>query len=322
VLLPNDIILKEQRMTRISSNVRTLSPIISLLCAICVSTGLAQTSAKPKLEVFQLKQVSAQSAAQILNELLSGSTGFRCVPDGGNRLVVLGTDAQFEMIRTTLKNLEAGPEQEQVQFRVFSLKYLAALDASKVLRSLGLQLSIATDDRTNSLILSGPANQLSVVEALLMRLDQSSADRAGDPTEGKRYRMDLVWLMEGPSDASFALREPIQFAGDAIREIQDQGFLEVLQANQASVAVRTSGRFEVQSTALLGRMEVNGVLKPAPNGKLELELHIRISHNDTLLTSLSTEITTEPNHDVVLGIAGAVLGGQERRSAFVVRVTQ
>ena len=119
-----------------------------------------------------------------------------------------------------------------------------------------------------------------------------------------------------------ALLEQVQVGSNAPQEIEGQGFLEVLQAGQVSVAVRSGGCFEVQSNALVGQVEVVGRLNSARDGKLELQLNIQVSKNDTMLTSLSTEITTEPGHDVVLGIAGAVVDTKERRSAFVVRVTE
>ncbi len=298
---------------------RALPLTIALLFAIAAPAGLAQSSSKTRVEVFRLKQVSADSAAHVLAQL-PVSPGFRCIADGPRQLVIIGTDEDLTAVREAVKKLDVA--SEEALLKVFALRHVMVHDAAEVLRSLGLQMSTAVDARTNSLIVRGPRNQLNVAEALLARLDQSSALESAEMVADSRYRMDLIWLMEGPSDASIVLQEPVQLAGDAVREIEGQGFLEVLQAGQVSVAVRSGGHFTVQSSTLLGRMEVDGSLKPVRDGKLELELSIHISNNDEQLTSLSTEITTEPDHDVVLGIAGALFGSKQRRSAFVVRITK
>jgi hypothetical protein len=68
---------------------------------------------------------------------------------------------------------------DDTRIKVFQLRNMKAIEAERIIRTLlGQQLqSIAADERTNSLIASGQEVNLTVVYALLTRLDEQVADK-------------------------------------------------------------------------------------------------------------------------------------------------
>jgi type II secretory pathway component GspD/PulD (secretin) len=80
---------------------------------------------------------------------------------------------------------QGAPAAPTSDFRVFRLKNAAAADMERILAKLfptggraGAGLRIASDDRTNSVLVSGPREQLDEVEALLNRLDTPEGGKA------------------------------------------------------------------------------------------------------------------------------------------------
>jgi type II secretory pathway component GspD/PulD (secretin) len=86
---------------------------------------------------------------------------------------------EIEGLRKNLKAQPAAPGAK-AEFRVFALKNARASDAAQVLTQLfrgdRSTLSIAMDERTNSLVIRGPADDLAIAEAVLQRLDTAAPD--------------------------------------------------------------------------------------------------------------------------------------------------
>lgn len=73
---------------------------------------------------------------------------------------------------------EAAPERAAAagavpELKIFHLRFAAAADLAKVLSSVFEKepLKIGVDERTNSILIQGPAEKMTIVEALLLRLD-------------------------------------------------------------------------------------------------------------------------------------------------------
>jgi hypothetical protein len=279
----------------------------------------AQPAAPPDvMEVVTLENISPTTAQQMLHALIGRSSSFRSVSDGGQNLIVMGKPDDIEQVKHALVRLD---RPSDARIKVFSLQSNAAADVVEALKAIAPETSLAVDVRTNSVIASGPPQQLSIVEALLQRLDEASAPAN---QKGKSYKIELYWLMEATADipADTSRPEPDQRIKDVIAELAKQGYVDVQQVSRASVAVRPGGRFHVHSVGSLGQLSVQGKLAPAENGRLDLSLDVRVAKGDKELVSLSTEIATEIDHDVVLGSAGELLEPRQRRSAFVVRIRE
>lgn len=67
-------------------------------------------------------------------------------------------------------------QSEQQSMQIYSLKFANAKDAASVLKSVfeGRPLRIAVDERTNRLVISGTADDLAAVQAVLLKLDEAA----------------------------------------------------------------------------------------------------------------------------------------------------
>jgi type II secretory pathway component GspD/PulD (secretin) len=98
---------------------------------------------------------------------------------------------EIEALRKDLKAKPAAPGAKgdaKAEFRVLVLKYAAAREAAatlaQIFRGDHPALSIAADERTNSLILRGPAEDLAAAEAVVQRLDVAAPDaRKSEPAK-------------------------------------------------------------------------------------------------------------------------------------------
>ncbi len=136
--------------------------------------------------------------ADFLEQEISGLS-VSVVP-GQNVLVVRGTEAQQVEVQTLLSQLQKPAETPPLLQRTFQLSYAKAGELAKVLtEALGAQdvidrlaglenvdvsltppedgsatkpINIVADERTNTLIVTGTAEQIAVVEALIPKLDK------------------------------------------------------------------------------------------------------------------------------------------------------
>jgi hypothetical protein len=112
------------------------------------------------------------------------------------------------------------PPLPGAEVKVFQLAKSPVAEAARTIESLfGAQtLRVATDDRTNSLIVLGAAESLASVEALLTRMDSQNTARAKAPGQPsvqpaagtpRSLLLRIFWLADGlPSDE---LQNPDEF---------------------------------------------------------------------------------------------------------------
>ena len=83
--------------------------------------------------------------------------------------------------------MRAMPPLKDAEVKVFQLVHTPAGGAAAAIQSIfgDQQVRLGVDDRSNSLIVSGTADALNVVEAILLRLDES-ADKKNPPDGDKR----------------------------------------------------------------------------------------------------------------------------------------
>lgn len=286
----------------------------------------AKTSEEPvQITVFHLKNIDAGETQKVIEVLLGDASGFRCIAEGKNRLLVVARPKQLATVQGILKEVDRLPDDEAL-IKIFALQYTDSATAAQLLQQLIGDVTIAVDARSNSIVTTGSASDLAVIEAILQRLDVQQGDPRADHVQPiASYRFELFWLIEifdGDDQDATRLRKPDQRIGEAVAELERQGFSEVRQVGHVRVVVKSGGQFRVQSAASLGQLEVQGELKQTQEKRLEVLLDIRISQENSVIASLSTEITTQPDHNVVIGIAGATPDQPERRSAFVIRVAK
>lgn len=160
-----------------------------LLAAVLFSphASWAQEKETPKLPmatIYYLKQVQAGAVEKLIQELyadVKDAPKFKVVADERtNALLISAPDEIVKQIEDLLKALDAAPaEKPKVivkpldEIKVFTLKNASASQSLNVINNLvGAGVQVTADDRTNSLIATGPKKELEMLEALLIRMDQ------------------------------------------------------------------------------------------------------------------------------------------------------
>ncbi len=139
----------------------------------------------PKTTIYYLKHAQAGDVERLILALYADTehaAQIKVVADNRtNALLINGSDKIIKEIEELLKVLDAAqvakPEVRVVpidEIKVFTLKNAAATECVHAINSLqrpGVQIS--ADARTNTVIATGPKQELEIVEALVMKLDES-----------------------------------------------------------------------------------------------------------------------------------------------------
>src|SRR4029079_15513476 len=158
-----DLELKRQEMEGIyNATKETLSAVIQQLAA-AGSDLSPQERRQLEIEEAKLRPQlkSYEEQLKLINQRLSQSSP--------------GADAAAPVAATPVAaGVEANPDETQI--KVLALRNARATDAERIIRQLfGNDLhSIASDARTNSLIIRGPAAETNIVYHLMVRLDEQS----------------------------------------------------------------------------------------------------------------------------------------------------
>lgn len=117
------------------------------------------------------------------------------------------------------------PPLEEADIKVFSLRHVNAVQAAQTIDSLlgPGPVRVAIDERTNALIVAGKSESLTVIEALLLRLDQQAARsdeesavaaEAQRASQARSLLLRVFWLADGLSDDEG--HDPAEFLPEAV----------------------------------------------------------------------------------------------------------
>lgn len=151
---------------------------IVLLLVLTVGVTSAQEKKRPDFTVIYLQNADAREAASSLETLLDGSPDFRRIvaDPRTNALFVSANEKTLSEIEQFLKIIDQPEKTEPTEVKVFALKNIRAADAEhSVITFAGPSVRIASDTVTNSLIISGQKEDVVAIQALLQKLDESSA---------------------------------------------------------------------------------------------------------------------------------------------------
>jgi len=245
------------------------------------------------------------------------------------RVIVFASHTAHQRLMDLLKKIDVPPAEEESQLKVFSLVNANASSMSSLLSRIASnkEVKIAADLRTNSLLAVGPPDQLQVIAALLMSLDEKSDRELHLPN--KTYRVRIVWFAEGPpNDKAVKLDNGLQVVQDELSRI---GIKAIRQMGQTMVSAAPQGDFNIGCSVVLGDgpadLEINGNLdmrRETPHLKIEISVgrDQALADRDAGTTrpvqvvNLATEIIAPLGHYVVLGVTPV----QEKTLAFAVQV--
>lgn len=144
---------------------------------------------------------------------------------------------EVRALREQSKALAAkGPKGDEVN--IFALKHADAGSMAKMLKQLlqgpdSRSLSIAVDDRTNSLVVRGGREQLEVIEAIIARLEEKSAksgkaEEKKDPEKKKPGALDADELKSRFKNLDIDVQK-LQERAEWLKRMGQKGFLSATE---------------------------------------------------------------------------------------------
>ena len=271
-----------------------------------------EAPAYPPAMIYPLRYAKAGDVAGILEEVYSDAVkgaNLRVAPDARtNSLIINASDSVIKEVEDLLKALDAAqaPPPQALkatdEIKVFSLENAKAADAKGIVSDLvGNVVKLTADERTNSLIGIGPKGDLEVVEALLLRLDESQEPRL----DVRAYILNQI-SVEDVAKSLEKLGVDADFAVDAqggrllVRAKQDihKSVAEFLQAMESPMPEAKTERMQLRIIWLVDeKLAGKEAREPAKN----LEKVVKVLEEKLGVTNLKMAAQVFINVDVAQG---------------------
>jgi len=277
------------------------------------------------LEVYSIKHVDGQTLVSIALQVFPEAV--LTFEPASKRLIAYALASDQERLKEFIKRIDVLPEHEE-QVKVINLIHAEAAPMAQAVSEIldTEEVRIAVDTRTNSLMAVGPESTLSVIEALLLRLD------APEPRKSEEtFRVRIVWFAEGSPDDEAAKLDNDLLAVQA--ELSRIGVGPFHSMGQVMVNTAPGGEFQIGCPAALGDepadLKINGALDLERRERPLLTIEITAMRRgfrggagatgfpgNERLVELQTDIAAPLGHCVVLGVTPV----QEKTLAFAVQV--
>jgi hypothetical protein len=285
---------------------------------------LAEKEPPGQLCIYPLQNADPQTVLLVLQTLLAGEKSVRMtVEPKSHSLVVVASPQIHKSVAGAIKQLDVAPVQRETQLKVFTLVNAEPSSIAQVLaKLLPKEVRIAIDERTRTIIASGPPDALNVAQALLTRLDEAAKTDRPEPSAS--YEVRLVWLASGLTEDNKG-EPPGDDLKDVVAELSRLGIKDPRQVGQMVVQNTSGGNFQIESSPVFEGQPAGFTASGALFQQLDrrLTMQIRISTKKMAspegqnLNQLETQIVVPQKQYVVL--ATAPVGNIT--SAFVVQVT-
>jgi hypothetical protein len=258
------------------------------------------------------------------------------------RQKLVETEAHLAQALEELKRLERDREQQPVQngeFKVFSLRYLQVARAAEIIESMvdPGATRVAVDERTNSLVVFGAPDSMSVVEALLARLDVLGPDGGGEESSHgaaaeshsgapRMLMVRVVWLADGLSENEGRRPEGVLPQG-VVESLVKLGLDDPRIVTQTVNALAASSDVPMEFKAgvpvvLHGEhmhLQCLGHLRPTRGRQVEMELNISVPNCGV---DVSGSLAAPLGHYTVLGTGNAIKPSSRRAMLEALRRQQ
>jgi len=277
------------------------------------------------LEVYSLKHVDGQTVVAMVSQVFPDAV--LTFDPASSRLIAYALASDQERLKGLIQRIDVLPEHDE-QVKVINLIHAEAAPMAQAVSEIldTEEVRIAVDTRTNSLIAVGPESTLSVIEALLLRLDEPEPRKSEET-----FRVRIVWFAEGSPDDEAAKLDNDLLAVQA--ELSRIGVGPFHSMGQVVVNTAPGGEFQIGCPAALGDepadLKINGFLNFERRERPLLAIKITATRRgfrggggatgfpgDERLVELQTDIAAPLGHCVVLGVTPV----SEKTLAFAVQV--
>jgi type II secretory pathway component GspD/PulD (secretin) len=318
--------------TSVSHRVVALVIVAVLGCGWLQATATGQNMAPPKetkeriFKVYRLRYADPTFIAGVIMSLFKDDNSSGVAIDARiGAVLVRGLPEEQEKALEVIKTLDVPADKKpetETQIKIFTLVHADPMSAAQALATLLPKgAHVAVDDRTRSLVASGPREALAIAEAVLTRLDVEANGKR--PKTTANYEVRIVLLANDTSGAP-----PAEDLKDVVGELSRLGVKDPRQFGQMVVQTSSGQSFQLSSLPdFIGgpplKLTASGRLLEHNEGAVELEISIRAvvtrdAHGEERnLSDLHTRIVVPQKQYVVL--ATAPVG--KITSVFVVQVT-
>jgi hypothetical protein len=280
-----------------------------------------------EIKIFHLQHMNPTDAASMLSELFRdliqapGSSLRFAEDDRTNSLVVIGQKETLAGIEALLMRLDTPQKISRsagMQTMLFQLKHISASGAAKAAGALRLENTLMqAEGVSNSLVVSGPKEELTQVKELINALDSS---RASDQFEDLTLR--VVWLVDSSMMSDDAPPVPEDLRPPIAKLAEKVGIGELRTAAQMVInsGLTEAGTFSSTGSARLERpciFEFEGN-RDARTGRLQVQISTQEVETNSPLCRLQTTIKAPPGHPVILGMTPI----DSKPSLFVVEIME
>lgn len=182
----------------------------------------------PIIELHPLRNVDSTAVGDLVVQLYNDSLAARfgrvsiTALDKPNALLFIGRRNSIDAVLDLVKKLDV-PTTPQTQFKVISLRYMAAADAGLLLtdffaerETLGVKVKIATEIRINAVIIHGGPRDIQEAERLIASIDLPKSE-----SENELRVFKLINAMA--SDLATVLQQAIAAQGGGVSAPGAQG---------------------------------------------------------------------------------------------------
>lgn len=278
---------------------------------------------RPLLEAIQVKHADANQILRVAASVLDSSELRMEVDEQQNLLVAYGRPNMLARLKEIVAKMDAerSGSRDEKQVKVFAIAEASSNEIANVLKALTYKdesssIRIASDLKTNSIIVSGSPDELSIIEALVERLDTvDNSDNA--TTESRNIVVRVTWLVDsaelGEANILDNLRQPSSQLNELVAELQRSGSMKSarsLTQLQTTVQVDSSvgqpNEFGNSSLRNLQErihiMKAQGQIRPMGKDKFELNISLNL-RRDSIELSVDSIIALPINHPVAFSFS-------------------
>lgn len=217
------------------------STAVDAAAQIIAQLDTRSESGPREMRILELKQGDANSALTLVNNLFAEMMKDKRGPEyvvqtrlmadvAANRLIATGPREELEVIKSVVEQIDSAPEAAGGA-RVFKLVNADAMQVVGVVSNAMLKfdnrnqpirrVSISAERESNSIIVSGPRNDLKDAETIILRLDNEGLEGipGGATAAGKARELKIVDVRSDDPDALAALATKVFTAQNAGRTI-------------------------------------------------------------------------------------------------------
>jgi beta-lactamase regulating signal transducer with metallopeptidase domain/type II secretory pathway component GspD/PulD (secretin) len=277
------------------------------------TTGQTKDQSQQVTTIFELKYCKAEQLAELLNTTLAAKA--KIVPlEPRNCIIVQTSESDLKEVENLIAQVDMPDESSVKCARMFKLRYIDLQQTAAMLNNVFADVqtfTVATDSRSNTLIVHATKSDLQKIEALLAEIDvpageETFKDIAPERERAGRRRVGVtapelqaarVEQLKALKDQRNALADKLQSLEDEIRLLQNEYGTADLTSRQQMKLQRVATLLNELTKTEVTRLQLESELKtlkeceePAVWRQELLQMYQDHIFSDTTMDALAEQI--------------------------------